>query len=149
MGVRVLIADGSGLSREIIRHHLECMGCSVVAEAHTIEQAIDLFRTIRPEVMILDMGLGGASDLDLAAVIRMIRSESPSTTVLLVNGTRSADRDPQFLGEGALEFVMEPFDHLGFEQMWRSLSARYPELGHYAAARTQAPRVSVGRSPRC
>ena len=35
MAVRVLIADSSGVTRDIIRHHLECGGCQIVAETKT------------------------------------------------------------------------------------------------------------------
>ena len=56
MAVRVLIADSSGIARDIMRNHLECGGCQVVAETETVAQAIDLFRTTRPDVITLDIG---------------------------------------------------------------------------------------------
>ena len=53
MTVRVLIADSSPAARDILRHHLECGGCRIVAETETARQTIDLFRTIKPQVVTL------------------------------------------------------------------------------------------------
>ena len=57
MTVRVLIADSSLITRDIIRHHLECGGCQVVAETETIGQTMDLIRTTSPSVVTLSIGL--------------------------------------------------------------------------------------------
>ncbi len=59
MAVRVLIAHSSRITRDIIRNHLECGGCQVVAENGTVAQTIDIFRTTRPDVIMLDIGLRG------------------------------------------------------------------------------------------
>jgi two-component system chemotaxis response regulator CheY len=128
MAVRVLIADTSRTTRDIIRQHLECGGCQVVAETENVAQTLDLFRTTQPHVVTLDAGLRGAADLDALALFRLIRRESPTTSVVMVGGTRSTIYQRQFLREGALESIVEPFDGLGFERMWSRLSAIYPEL---------------------
>ena len=60
MAVRGLIANSSKSTRDIIRNHLECGGCQVVAETATVARTIDLFRTIRPDVVTLDIGLRSA-----------------------------------------------------------------------------------------
>ena len=48
MSVRVLMVDDSVLVRDVLRHHLECIGCQVMAEAENTMQALDLFRTVSP-----------------------------------------------------------------------------------------------------
>jgi len=77
MAVRVLIADSSGITRDIMRNHLECGGCQIVAETETVPQTIDLFRTTRPDVVTLDIGLRSERGLDAVSLFRMIRRESP------------------------------------------------------------------------
>ncbi|HYB90816.1 MAG TPA: response regulator [Candidatus Binataceae bacterium] len=128
MPVRVLIADGSGITREIIRHHLECIGCRVVAEAQTVSQTLDLFHTVAPQVVTLNGGLGRVGDLDVFSVFRRIRREAPETSVIIVSPGDSAGAAHAFTGEGALACIVEPIDSNGFERMWRSLSRAYPEL---------------------
>ncbi len=128
MAVRVLIADSSGITRDIIRNHLECGGCQVVAETETVAHTINLFRTTRPDVVTLDIGLHSAEGPDALSLFRMIRRESPGTSVVIVGASASADNNRVFMVEGALECIVEPFDSLGLERMWRRLSAIYPEL---------------------
>jgi DNA-binding NarL/FixJ family response regulator len=128
MAIRVLIADGSGIAREIIRHHLECMGCEVVAEAGTASQTINLFRTVRPQVVTLDLGLKPSGALDALAVFRAIRRESPDAAVMMMGAASETQQRRFLLDEGALECLGDSFDSAGFERMWRTLSDRYPEL---------------------
>lgn len=128
MAVRVLIADRSGITREIIRNHLECGGCQIVAETETVAQTVNLFRTTRPNVVTLDLGLRGCDGTDALSVFRTIRRESPTTSVMILGASQSPDLHRVYLREGALECLVEPFDSYGLERMWRLLSAIYPEL---------------------
>jgi two-component system chemotaxis response regulator CheY len=128
MAVRVLIADTSRTTRDIIRHHLECGGCQVVAETEDVAQTIELFRTTRPHVVTLDMGLRGAKDVDALALFRRIRQESPETSIVMVSATPSSGDQSAFLREGALECIAKPFDSFGVKRMWSRLSNNYPEL---------------------
>ena len=128
MAVRVLIADSSGITRDIMRNHLECGGCQVVAETETVAQAIDLFRVTQPDVITLDAGLRSVNGLDALSLFRMVRRESPHTSVVIVGASRSPEDQRVYLTEGALECIVEPFDSLGLERMWRKLSQLYPVL---------------------
>jgi two-component system, chemotaxis family, chemotaxis protein CheY len=148
MTIRVLIANSSGLAREVIRNHLECIGCDVIAEAETASQTIDLFRTVRPQVVTLDLGLKPSGRLDALEVFRSIRREAPEAAVMMMGATSKAEQRQSLLSEGALECLLEPFDSAGFELMWRSLSERYPELKHTEfPPKFQASRG--GRGHRC
>ncbi len=128
MTVRALIADSSGFARDVVRRHLECAGCQVVAEAETAAQAINLFRTVRPDVVALDVGLGRAGDQDALGVFRTIRNEAPETSIIMLGAEQAPKSASIFLSEGALDCIAEPFDSMGFERMWRSLAKVYPEL---------------------
>jgi DNA-binding NarL/FixJ family response regulator len=128
MAVRVLIADSSGITRDIMRNHLECGGCQVVAETETVTQTIDLFRTTRPDVVTLDIGLRNGNGFDALSLFRMIRRESPEASVVIVSASQAPEDNRVYLKEGALECIVEPFDSYGLERMWRRLSDLYPEL---------------------
>ncbi|MGH8013828.1 MAG: hypothetical protein ACREQ4_15165, partial [Candidatus Binataceae bacterium] len=43
MPARVLMVDDTISVRDVLRHHLECIGCEVIAEAGNTLQALDLF----------------------------------------------------------------------------------------------------------
>jgi len=128
MAVRVLIADSSGITRGIIRNHLECGGCQIVAETETVAQTNDLFRTTRPDVITLDIGLRTTNGLDTLSLFRMIRRESPATSIVIVSASQSPDDQRVYMREGALGCIAEPFDSFGLKLIWRRLSNVYPEL---------------------
>ena len=116
MAVRVLIADSSAITRDIIRNHLECGGCEVVAETETVTQTSDLFRTTRPDVITLDIGLRKTNGVDALSLFRMIRRESPATSIVIVNALAVTGRPASLLREGALGCIVEPFDSFGLER---------------------------------
>jgi chemotaxis response regulator CheB len=128
MAVRVLIANSSGIARDIIRNHLECGGCQVVAETVTVAQTIDLFRTTRPDVITLDIGLRSAQGVDALALFRTIRRESPATSIVVVGASQSSDNQRIYRRRGEIESTAEPFESFGLTRMWRRLSNTYPEL---------------------
>lgn len=128
MTVRVLIAHNSRVTRDVIRNHLECGGCQVVAETGTVGQTIDIFRTTRPDVIMLDAGLLSEKGSDGLGLFRTIRRESPETSVFVTSASQPADHRRTYLREGALECIAEPFDSLGLERLWRRLSEVHPEL---------------------
>lgn len=135
MAVRVLIADSSGITRDIIRNHLECGGCQVIAETETVAQTIDLFRTTRPDVVTLDIRLHGVEGSDALSLFRTIREESPRTSIVIVSASQSPDDSHIYLREGALECLVEPFDSVGLGRMWRHLADLHPELKHSEVSR--------------
>jgi chemotaxis response regulator CheB len=128
MAVRVLIANSSGMEREVIRNHLECGGCQVVAETVTVAQTIDLIRTTRPDVITLDIGLRSAQSVDALSLLRTIRRESPGTSIMVVGASQSSDNQRIYGRRGTVERIAEPFDSFRLKRMWQRLSNIYPEL---------------------
>jgi len=126
--VRVLTAAASSLSRDVVRHHFQCAGCEVVAEAQNAAQAADLFRTVRPEVVALEVGLPSAGGTDSVELFRAIRKEAPDTSIIILTEPGPAHDLHALVKEGALDCIVEPFDALGFRRILRSLSSTYPEL---------------------
>ncbi len=128
MVIRALIAHNSGTTRDILRTHLECAGCQVVAETETVAQTVDIFRTTRPDVIALDAGLRSAKGIDALSLFKTIRREAPAASIVIVTAPQSSDDRQIYLREGALECIAEPVDRFGMKRVWRRLSEVYPEL---------------------
>jgi two-component system chemotaxis response regulator CheY len=130
MAVRALIAEGSRAVRNAIRFHLECVGCDVVAEVGTAAQAMQLFRTVRPDVVTLGSELSGADGISPLSLVRDIRGETPDTTIVVLSASegQTAPAEEDFLREGARDCIVGPLGSGTFEFLWRRLSAIYPEL---------------------
>lgn len=81
--IRVLIADDHAIVRAGIRHVLESEpGFTVVGEAATGGEAIELARTLRPDVVVLDISLPGESGLRVAGELR---GSVPEARVLILS----------------------------------------------------------------
>ena len=88
--VRVVIADSQALVRAGFRALIERAGrMAVLAEAATGEEALDLARRLRPDVVIMDASMPG---LDSVEVTRRMVTESGSAVMLLTAGAESDER---------------------------------------------------------
>ena len=125
MAVRVLVTDGSSDTRDTIRRHLECIGCEIVAEAETATQALALFTTVKPEVVILGADLRYGAQPNPLDLVCLIKREAPETSVLMI-ALEPSEQDVQiFRQAGALGCFIAPFE---FASLWRTLSMAHPEL---------------------
>lgn len=69
---RLLVVDDSPYARLRIRRFLSGLGFPVVLEAQDGIDAVELFRTHRPGLVILDQVMRGAEGLDVAAQLKEI-----------------------------------------------------------------------------
>lgn len=75
MTATVLIADDHELVRTGIRRLLEDIGCDVVAEAATGEEAIAEARVHRPDLALIDIHMPGIGGLEATQKLRRIHPE--------------------------------------------------------------------------
>jgi CheY-like chemotaxis protein len=129
MSVRVLMVDDSVFVRDVLRHHLECIGCAVVAEAEGTLQALDLFRTVAPSLVTLDVGVSQTGGIGALALFRIMHRENPTVPILVVGALAFPEVRKSFLNEGALDYVVKPFNAASFERVCSRLIRLFPELG--------------------
>jgi DNA-binding NarL/FixJ family response regulator len=147
MAVRVLITDGSSTIRDAIRRHLECIGCDIVAEAETAEQALLLFGTVRPEIVTLAPDLSYDAYSNPLELVRLIKREVPETSVLMIARELSGPEVQVYERAGALECFVAPFD---FASLWRTLVMAHPELmaGAFATVMSASAAMKASRVSR-
>jgi two-component system KDP operon response regulator KdpE len=103
-GARILVVDDEveivrELQRSLLAHGYE------VFTAHSGEEALEVWRASRPDVMLLDLELPGISGL---SVCQRIRAESSLPIIVL--SVKGAERDKvQALDLGADDYVPKPF----------------------------------------
>jgi DNA-binding NarL/FixJ family response regulator len=116
--VRVLIVDDHAEFRELARELLSVKGFEVVGEAGCRASALEAAERLRPDAVLLDLGLGQDSGVDVA---RELSRACPRPAVLLVS---NADFDA---GEDMLEIAGVQ----GFLFKWRlarvDLGAYWPD----------------------
>jgi DNA-binding NarL/FixJ family response regulator len=93
--IRVLIADDHRLFREALRTVLE-RECDVVGEAASGEEAVELAARIRPDIVLLDVGMPGVGGLNAA---HRLAKQAPSSKVVIL----SQHEDEEYVIEAMVE----------------------------------------------
>lgn len=101
----VLIVDDSALSREALRRVFELdAGLRVVGEAKTGEEAIELVKKLKPQLVTMDLQMPGMGGLK---AIEVIMRERPTPIVVISERSSSPGLDLNYeaISRGALELV--------------------------------------------
>jgi AmiR/NasT family two-component response regulator len=105
MAVRVVIAEDEAIVRLDLKEILEEEGYEVVGETGRGDEAIDLVRTHRPDLAVLDIKMPGADGLTAAKEI----SSERLAAVLILTAFSQRDLIEQARNAGALAYLVKPF----------------------------------------
>ncbi|MDY0881586.1 response regulator transcription factor [Dongia soli] len=123
---RILIVDDEPAIRRFLRSSLIAAGFAV-EQAETGADALTLNRQMKPDLVILDLGL---PDLDGLDVIRQLRATS-SVPIIVLSVRNDESGKVVALDNGADDYVTKPF---GVEEMLARIRAalrhRLQEQGH-------------------
>lgn len=103
----VVIADGDGVARGLLRGALRTIGMNVLDEARDGNEALRQVAKHRPNVVCLDIEM---PQLDGFEVLAGIREQDKSVIVLIVSTLASADNVKRAVGAGADAFIGKPFN---------------------------------------
>jgi len=128
--IRVLLTDDHTLFRQAIRTLLSAEpDLEVVGEAADASQAISLSHELRPDVVLMDIGMNGMSSFEAT---RQIRRERPETHVLFLSMYDDEDYLAECVEIGASGFVLKdsPAEQLltGIREVHRGGSFLSPRL---------------------
>ena len=127
MPIETLIVDDSEIFRRILGARLESMGCEIVGEARTAAEGLDLFRSLSPRLVTLDLVMPGSEQLGADDLFTTIRKESPTTAIVVIS-THSRDANAEhFLAAGAVAYMEKNF--ISFDRLADTLEGVFPELG--------------------
>jgi two-component system KDP operon response regulator KdpE len=103
-GVKVLVIDDELAIRRFLQISLKAQGYAVY-EATSGTEGLQMVTTVRPDLVILDLGLG---DLDGLTVLKRLREWSEVPVIILT--VRAADSDKvALLDAGANDYLTKPF----------------------------------------
>src|ERR1700678_150023 len=105
VAVRVVIAEDEAIVRLDLKEIMEEEGYEVVGETGRGDDAVELVRTHRPDLAILDIKMPGADGLTAA---REITSERLAA-VLILTAFSQRDLIEQARNAGALAYLVKPF----------------------------------------
>lgn len=103
--LRVLIADDDGLTLMVLRKVLVSLGHEVVGEAADGEQALTLFESTKPDLILFDIRMPKLDGLEAA---RRIQASRPTPLIFLSAHTESG-LGGEAANAGAHAYLVKPF----------------------------------------
>lgn len=105
--IRVLIVDDLPETRENVRKLLQFESdVEVIAQAGDGEQAVEMARQHRPDIILMDINMPG---LDGIAASQAIVQHVPSAQIIIMSVQSEADYLRRAMLAGARDFLMKPF----------------------------------------
>ncbi len=121
---KILIADDDALLRIDLRTLLESIGHTVVGEASNGEEACYLARSLKPDLIILDIMMPVMSGLEAASII----SNERSAPILLLTAYSEAPMIEAATQAGVLAYLVKPYRKNELQAAIEVAITRYREL---------------------
>ena len=121
---RVVIAEDEAIIRLDLREILEEQGYEVVGEAARGDEAIELVRSLRPDLAILDVKMPGLDGLSAARVITGERLAA----VLVLTAFSQRELVEEARDAGALAYLVKPFQERDLVPAMEVALARHAEM---------------------
>jgi DNA-binding NarL/FixJ family response regulator len=103
--IRILLVDDHDIVREAISMLIaSAQGLQLVGSAATGEEAVLAAQRLRPDVIVMDLGLPGLSGMDAT---RNIIADLPNTRVIAFSGHRTREYVQQAFAAGARGYVLK------------------------------------------
>jgi len=114
---RVFLADDSGVIRARVAALLDAHQLPVVGQGATPQACIAGILASQPEVVVLDVQLGGGTGLE---VLQAVRAANPAIAFVVFSNNAGLAYRKRYLGEGAADFLDKSID---FEQLPAAIQA--------------------------
>ena len=128
MPTRVLIAEDEAIIRLDLRETLEEEGYEIVAETGRGDEAVELARSMGPDLAILDIKMPGMDGLEAARLI----TDERLCGVLVLTAFSQRDFIEQARDAGALAYLVKPFQKSDLVPAIELAIARFRELSALA-----------------
>ena len=102
--IRVLIADDEPHVRLVLGAIVKALGAEVVAQAGDGEQAVELYKSLRPDVAILDINMPKLRGDEALARIMAI---DPEAVVIMMTAQDAIDSVTDCLDHGASHYILK------------------------------------------
>lgn len=106
---KVLIVDNSSYMRMFVRKIIEKGGSYTMFEASNKEDAVDMFKSEKPNIVILDLNMSEFR-MDGIEVLTEIMKIDPEAVVIIISAVGYEDVKEQCIALGAKSYIRKPFD---------------------------------------
>ncbi|MEP7011743.1 MAG: response regulator transcription factor [Acidobacteriota bacterium] len=133
--MKILIADDHALFRDGLRSLLEARGYEVIGEAKNGREAIDLARSLRPSVVLMDLTM---PEVDGLAATRAICAELPDVKVTVLTASDDDANLFEAIKSGAQGYLLKDLEANSFFALLEGLERGEPALSPALARKVLA-----------
>jgi len=116
--MKVLIAEDTDSVRFALRLAMEYLGHEVVGVASDGQEALEKYRSRKPEVVLMDVRMPRMDGLTCTS---LLAKHDPDAKVVIVTGGRTTENEAR--KAGARGFVEKPFEITQLNELIHSLAA--------------------------
>jgi two-component system chemotaxis response regulator CheY len=103
---RVMLVDDASFMRMMLKNILVGAGYEVIGEAENGAKAIEQFKTLKPDLVIMDIIMPEMGGID---AVREIMKANPSAKVLMCSSMGQQSLVVEAIQAGAKDFIVKPF----------------------------------------
>lgn len=107
MGKRVLLCDDAQVIRVMLSRILAEGGFTVVGEAANGEQAVNLYRQLKPDLVFMDITMPEMNGID---AVKVITKEDPQAKIVMCSAMGQKAHVLEAVQAGAKNFIIKPFE---------------------------------------
>ncbi|MEO0255156.1 MAG: response regulator [candidate division WOR-3 bacterium] len=106
MNPRVLIVDDAQFMRKLLADILKKGGYEICGEASNGEEAVRLYRELKPDIVTMDIVMPDKSGID---AVREIISFDPHAKIIMVSAMGQQPLVLEAIQAGAKDYIVKPF----------------------------------------
>lgn len=106
MGTSVLVVDDAAFMRMMIKDILSKNGFNVVGEAENGAIAINKYKELNPELVIMDITM---PEVDGIAAVKEIKKFDPAAKIVMCSAMGQQAMVIESIQAGAKDFIVKPF----------------------------------------
>lgn len=104
---RILIVDDAKFMRMTLTNILKKAGHEVIGEAENGKDAVRLYRSLKPDLVTMDITMPEMSGLK---AVEMIRSDFSDAKIIMCSAMGQQKMVVEAIETGAKDFIVKPFD---------------------------------------
>ncbi len=103
---RILVVDDASFMRGSLKYIAEYEGHEVVGTAANGEEALELYRKLKPDVVTMDVLMKG---MDGITALKAIKLEDPGARVIMITALGQEEKQEEARNLGASGYIRKPF----------------------------------------
>jgi two-component system, chemotaxis family, chemotaxis protein CheY len=104
---KILIIDDAKFMRMTLKNILEKANHQVIGEGENGIQAVELYRKLQPDLVIMDITMPEMSGIE---AIKAIKNEFPQAKIIICSAMGQHKMVVEAIKAGAKDFIVKPFD---------------------------------------